>query len=175
MMTETVLGPEAQELLPNAVREVSGLYLGDQFANSLRTQPPELRDQIWAEYSQEFGPFSERITALREALKTVDVTKRGYPEQVTRVMSMNFSTVDDEAAKLLLTDILIARVTTTPGYMDYGMKPVEEARAMEGELGAGESLSSEQMKNLDLTTVVGKVLTGDLKLTRQTQLESKQK
>ncbi|KKT87042.1 MAG: hypothetical protein UW86_C0011G0014 [Microgenomates group bacterium GW2011_GWA1_Microgenomates_45_10] len=172
-MTETTLGPEAQELLPKAVREVSGLYLGDQLANLLRTQPPEQRDQFWQQTAQEFGPFSEKITGLREAVKSADVTKKAYPEPVGNVMRLHFSGVGDDAARELLTDLLFARTTTSPGYMDYGMEVVEEARAMTTELGVGEGLRGEGMKSVNLDKVVEGVLSGSLKLSRQTQLQNK--
>jgi hypothetical protein len=171
IMSETPMSPEVQEMLPKAVREVGELYLGDQLSN--RTQPPEQRDQLWRETAQKFGPFSEKITGLRQAIKNADTTKRAYPEPVTNVMRLYFSDVEDQMARELLTDLLFARTITSPGYMDYEMKVVEEAVAMATELGSREGLQGEAMKSVDLAKVIESVLSGNLKLTRQTQLKKK--
>lgn len=172
-MPETLMNSEMQEMLPKAVREVAGLYLGDQLGNLLRTQSPEQRDQFWRETTQEFGPFSEKITGLRQALKSADITKKAYVEPITNVMRLHFADVEDQAARELLTDLLFARTSTSPGYMDYSMEVVDEAVAIASELGSGEGLRSETMKSVDLDRAVEGVLSGSLKLTRQTQLEKK--
>lgn len=167
------MSPEVQEMLPKAVKEVGGLYLGDQLSNLLRTQPPEQRDQFWRETAKEFGPFSEKITGLRQALKNADVTKNAYSGPVANVMQLHFSDVDDRVARGLLTDLLFARTITSPGYMDYEMEVVEEAVVMATELGSGEGLRGQAMKSVDLDRVVESVLSGSLKLARQTQLKKR--
>jgi hypothetical protein len=172
-MPEAPMSPEVQEMLPKAVKEVGGLYLGDKLSNLLRTQRPEQRDQFWKEAAQKFGPFSEKITGLRLAIKNADTTKMAYPEPVTNVMRLHFSAVEDQAARELLTDLLFARTITSPGYMDYEMEVKKEAVAMAIELGSGEGLQGEVMKSVNLDTVIKAVLSGNLKLTRQTQLEKK--
>lgn len=53
------------------------------------------------------------------------------------------------------------------------MEVVDEAQAIATELGSGEGLRDEAMKSVSLNRVIGSVLSGDLKLTRQTQLEKK--
>lgn len=165
-MEETPLSPEVQEMLPKAVHEVAGLYMGDQLANLLRTQPPEQRDEFWGKTAQEFPPFSEKINGLREELKNADVTKKAYPEPVVAAMGLHFSTIEDRAARMLLTDLLFARTMESPGYMDYKMNVVEEAEAMTTELGIQGGLFGEKMKEIKLDNVIGSVLTGKLKLSR---------
>lgn len=166
-MTETIFNPEIQEVLPKAVREVAVMYLDDQLGDLLGTQSPEQRDQFWRQTAEEFGPFSEEIAGLREAVKTANVTKKAYSEPVARIMGLHFSAVGDDAAKQLLTDILFARTAATPGYMDYKIKPIDEAKAMAIEIGANGDLRGDEMRKLDLDGVIQKVLTGGLKLTRQ--------
>jgi len=167
-MPEKPVNPETQRMF-GMVKKVGGLYLGDQLSNLLRTQPPEQRDQFWQETAREFESFSERITGLREALKSADITKKAYPESITNVMRLHFADVEDRTARELLTDLLFARTSTSPGYMDYKMDVVEEAQAMATELGSNEGLRGEAMKSVNLNKVIGSVLTGDLKLIRQTQ------
>lgn len=172
-MPEAPMNPEAQEMLPKAIKKVRGLYLGDQLSNLLRIQPLEQRDKFWRETARKFGPFSEKITGLRQAIKNAYITKRAYPEPVINVMQLHFADVEDQEARMLLTDLLFARTITSPGYMNYGMKVVDEAVAMATELGSGEGLRGEAMKSVDLDKIIESVLSGNLRLTRQTQLEKK--
>lgn len=174
-MTEVSITPEMQEMLPKAVHEVTGLYLGDSLNNLLKGQSPQQRDSFWQETAKEFSPFAEKITALRTTLKGAEVTKNAYPGPITAVMGVHFSAAGDEMARSLLTDVLFARTSASPGYMDYGMNVVEEAEAMVTELGVQGGLRAEQMKGLTLDKTVESILTGSLKLTRQTQLGGEQK
>lgn len=173
-MEEKSFSPEVQEMLPKATKEVGRLYLGDQLANLLRTQSPEQRDQLWSKTAQEFGPFSEKIRGLREALKNADITKKAYPEGIANVMRLDFYGVEDKVAAELLTDLFFARTITSPGYMDYDMDMVKEAEAIAQELGASGGISGEKMKSIGLDTVIESVLTGNLKVTRQTQLSKQE-
>lgn len=166
------MNPEIQEILPKAVEAVGGLYLGDVLVRHLKNQSPEQRDQYWRETAQEFGPFSEKITALRQALNNADEVKKRSPG-LDNVMGTNFIFVGDPTARELLTDLLIARTIISPGYMDSNMEVIQEAEAMALELGSSNGLREEAMKSVNLDKVVGAVLSGSLKLTRQTQLEKK--
>jgi len=96
-----------------------------------------------------------------------------YPEPVTNVMRLHFSGVEDQAARMLLTDLLFARIITSPGYIDYNMNIVDEAEAMAAELDSGEGLQGEAMKSVSLDKIIESILYGNLKLTRQTQLDKK--
>lgn len=169
-MTEVTITPEMKEILPKAVHEVTGLYLGDNLNNLLKGQSPEQRAGFWQRTAETFPPFSEKITALRTALRDAEITKNGYPEPVKNVMTMHFSVVEDEMARLLLTDVLFARTITSPGYMDYGMKVVKEAEAMVEELGIQGGLRAERMGGITLDKTIESILTGSLRLSRQTQL-----
>jgi hypothetical protein len=171
IMPEIPMSPEVQEMLPKAVKEVENLYLGDQLSNLLRIQTPEQRDKFWKETANKFGPFSEKIIGLREAIKNADTTKRTYPPSLTSVMRLHFSNVEDQMARELLTDLLFARTITSPGYMDYEMRVVDEAVAMATELGSEEGLQGEVIRSVDLHKIIESVLSGNLKLTRQTQLK----
>lgn len=169
-MPERSITPEALEMLPEAVEEVKGLYLGDELSNLLGgTQSLQQRDEFWEETAKRFEPFSEKITRLREALKTAYVTERAYDELVKNLMRSHFSEVDDLAARELLTHILYARTRRSPGYMDYNMVVVIEAKAMIEELGVRGGLRDKALKEIKLDDVIKRVLRGDLKLSRQTQ------
>jgi hypothetical protein len=172
-MTEVPLSPEAQELLPKAVNEVGGMYLGDRLSALLESQSPEQRDEDWQQSAKVFPPFAEKITELRQSLKIAATTRKGYPESVADAMSLYFSKAGDEFARELLTDMLFARTTKTPGYVDYSMNSVEEANAMAVELGVQDGFRGDEMKNVNLDNVVEAILVEKLKLTRQTQLGEK--
>jgi hypothetical protein len=75
----------------------------------------------------------------------------------------------------VLTDVLFARTTTSPGYMDYSMDLVKEAEAMINDLGIQGGLMSDQMKGLTMDKTIESILTGGLKLKSQTQLGGEQK
>ena len=166
------VNPELEKML-GMVKRVGGLYVGDLVSNLFRNQPPEQRDQFWQETAREFESFSERITGLREALNSANITKKANPEHIIGAMRLRFVFVEDQMARELLTDLLLARTSTSPGFMDYKMNVEEEAQAMAEELGSNKGLRREAMKSVDLNKVIGSVLTGDLKLIRQTQLEKK--
>lgn len=171
-MTETPINSEMQKMLPEAVKEVGGLFIKDLLAKALG-KSPEDRDQFWSETALKFVPFYKKITGLRQALKNADVTKNAYPKSITFRMRLHFADVENQAVRELLTNLLFARTITTPGNLDQSMEVVDEAQAIASELGSGEGLGSETMKSVDLDMVVEGVLSGGLKLTRQTQLKKK--
>lgn len=167
-MPERRITPEALEkMLPEAVEEVKGLYLGDEISNLYGTQSLEQRDKFWEETASRFKPFSEEIGGLREALKTAYVTERAYDERVKNLMRSHFSGVGDVGAQELLTHILYVRTSCLPGYV------VTEVEAMIKELGVRGGLRDKALKKITLDYVIKRVLMGDLKLSRQTQLEEK--
>lgn len=167
IMSERGMSPEVREMLHKATEGVAGLYLGDQVSNLLRTQSPEQRDDYWNRAVQEYAPFGENIRGLREVLKVADVTKKAYPAPIGTVMALHFSGVSDETAKMLLTDILFARVTKSPGYMDYSIEPYSEAQEIVKELGVQDGLRGEQVKSVSLNQAIGAVLTGSLRTSYQ--------
>ncbi|MDP3724098.1 MAG: hypothetical protein Q8R11_00530 [bacterium] len=170
-MPETLIGSEIQKMLPEAIRIVVAVYIGDQLSNLLETLTPEQRDQCWRETARKLEPFSEKITCLRQAIKDAHTTKEAYPKPVIVLMQRHFRGVEDIVVRELLTDLLFARTVRSPGYMDYGMEVVDEAEAMATELDSGEGLQGKAMKSVDLDQVIESVLSGNLRLTRQTQLE----
>lgn len=166
-MPEQNLSSEAQEMLPKAVEDITRLYMGDQLADLLRNQSPEMRDGFWEKAAIEHSPFTENIRKLRESLKAVGVTKNAYPEPITVVMGMNFSEVSNKMTQTFLTNILFARTTRSPGYMDYDIEPYEEAEVMVRELGIQDGLRGQQIKTISLDQAVGAVLTGSLRVSYQ--------
>ncbi|PIY69512.1 hypothetical protein COY90_00235 [Candidatus Roizmanbacteria bacterium CG_4_10_14_0_8_um_filter_39_9] len=169
-MTEATISPEVQQMLPEAVREVTGLYMGDQLNNFLlRDQSLQEREQFWKETANEFLPFADKIIDLWEVVTDAETTKKGYPDFV----GVHFFKAGDKEAESLLTDVLFARTIKSPGYMDYGMNVVKEAEVMVRELGVQDGLGGAQIKEITLDKTVESVLTGSLKLIRQTQLEKK--
>lgn len=161
------------EVLSEAAREVSGLFMGDNLARMLGTQSVEQREKFWTESAQKYSAFSEQIKGLRQTVQVADATKKQYPSPVIAVLGMNFSNIEDVGARMLLTDILVARVIKSPGYMDYSMKIAEEADAIKKELSAKKGVEEGNLTNITLKNVVESVLIGDLKLSRQTQLRKK--
>lgn len=162
-MIEQDLSPEAREMLPEAIKEIIRLYVGDQLSGVLKIQSPEERDTFWNRASQKYAPFAENIRELRESLKTINITKKAYPEPLTVVMLLHFSEVSDEMAQTFLTDVLFARTTRSPEYMDHSIEPYKEAEAMARELGAQDGLRGQQIKTVSLDQAVGAVLTGSLR------------
>lgn len=165
-MPERQNTPETLGMLPKAVEEVSRLYLGDQLSNLLKNQSPEERDEFWGKTAKRFEPYSEKISRLRKALKTAYVIKETYNKLVTDAMRSYFSEVDDPPAKELLTELLYARTSHSPGNMDYNMNVATEAEIMTEELGVGGGLQDEALRKIKLDDVIERVLRGDLKLSR---------
>lgn len=174
-MSEILMNPEMQEMMPQAISKVRVLCAGDQQAILLQTQSPEQRDQFWRKKAQELGPFSEKITELRQVLKDANTTKGKYLKSTIKLVESHFSNVDDPVAKLLLADLLLARSTSSPGHIDYSRDIIVEAQAMASELGKNGQLLEEGMESVSLDKVIKSVLDGSLKLNRQTPLNSKAK
>lgn len=172
-MSEQKQGSEMQEMLSKAAHEVSRLYKRDNLARMLGTQTLQQREESWTESARKHSAFSEQIAGLRQAVQAADATKKEYPEPVPGVLESKFSGVKDKAARMLLTDILFARTITSPGYMDFSMNVTEEADAMVRELSAEEGLGDGKLNQVTLVNAVKSVLTGNLKLSRQTQLGDK--
>ena len=104
-MTEATISPEVQQMLPEAVREVTGLYMGDQLNNFLlRDQSLQEREQFWKETANEFLPFADKIIDLWEVVTDAETTKKGYPDFV----GVHFFKAGDKEAESLLTDVLFA-------------------------------------------------------------------
>lgn len=172
-MAERTNNGETQALVAGAVRDVTGLYLGDQLSSLLGNQTPAQRDEFWQETAREHSPFADKINTLSQTLKGVKVTKEAYPPQMVAIMGMHFRAVEDIGAQQLLADLLWGRTMSSPGYMDYDMEPIQEAQVMATELGAEDGLRGEQIKSVTLGRVVEGVLTGSLNLVGQTRKQSR--
>lgn len=159
---------EAAEGIAKAVNEVTRMYLDDQLGDVLYNESTEQRNRRWRDVASGCNPFSQKVIDLREALNVGVATKKAFLESITRTVFSYFSAVGNEDGRQLLTELLFARVSKRPGYIDYGTDILVEAKSMAAEMNGECDLRSEAMKKLDLDEIVKKVLAGDLKLTRQT-------
>ncbi len=172
-MAERTNNGETQALIAGAVRDVIGLYLGDEMSSLLGTQSPAQRDEFWQETAREHSSFADKINTLSQTLKGVKVTKEAYSSRIIAIMGMHFRAVEDIGAHQLLADLLLGRTMSSPGYMDYDMEPSQEAQVMATELSVEDGLRGEQIKSVTLERVVEGVLTGSLNLTGQTRKQSR--
>jgi hypothetical protein len=122
------------------------------------------RDQMWQRAAQENSAFGDQIRGVREAMKVVEETKKAYPEPISTAMLLPFRAVEDHVARDFLGDVLFSRMISSPGYLDYGLKHVDEAQSMASELGLQEGWQSEQAKGITLKQSIGKVLQGDVRI-----------
>jgi hypothetical protein len=167
-MTEQDSNPEAQEMLNKASGEVVGLYIGDQMGALLGTGA-EQRDEVWAETAQENPAFGEQIRGLRKSLNVVSETKKGYPPVIAAQSGIPFMGLEDKMATNFLGDVLLARMSSSPGYIDMGMDVVTESKSMATEMGLQEGWRSEQARGVTVEKAVGKVLEGRLRVKHQPQ------
>ncbi len=163
---------------------------------------PEARDKAWEEAAENYSNFRDEIRELRRALKTADsIKKAGHGhELLSRLTDLwsdflktagcvenassedSVDSVEKDSYKdrvvFLLTGLLLARIATsqeltTEEILKMKGKVLEmaesEVAAMASELGIAKG--GEKIPNL--SHVIARVLSGALKLTRQTQLEEK--
>ena len=167
-MPEVPISPEAAEMLPRVVKDVSLLYVGDQIGRGL--QKPQDRDGYWQKTAGEFPPFSEYIADLREASKKAEAIRAGYPALTIAGIELAFSSVQDELGRKALSDIMMARCSTVGGgNIESNVDFIEESEAIARELGIQEGTRAKAMGGVNLEKVIESILVGNLKLTRQTQ------
>ncbi len=154
--------PENGQTLAEAVHQVEGLYLGDNIV-AMTGQDSTTRGEFWQETQTNFPAHAEEIGALRKAIQTAQTGKEAYPEQILSIMRFHFHAVDDQISREFLADILFARTSTSPGYMDDGMNMAKEAETMARELGAS-GTSDDSIAQLELSSVVEAVLDGTLRV-----------
>ncbi|HLW02714.1 MAG TPA: hypothetical protein VKT82_28930 [Ktedonobacterales bacterium] len=163
-------GSEQEAQFEAAVDDVEGLYMADQLARMLKGDTREVqfqRDSAWIEAEQQYPDYTVKIMQLRTTLKNADKTKAGYPQVVTNAMGAHFLRVENKAARMFLTDVLLARSSDHPGYI--GKDVALEATLMATELGAQGGFASDLMRKVTLSKAVGAVLKGELKLSQQRQ------
>src|SRR3989344_4478006 len=164
-MQEVSMSPEAAEMLPRAVKDVSLLWVGDQIGRGF--QKPQERDGYWQKKAGEFPPFSKHITDLREASKKAGAIRAGYPALTIAGIELAFSSVQDELGQKALSDIMMARCSTVGGgNIESNLDFIEESELIARELGIQEGTRAEAMGGVNLERVVESVLAGNLKLTR---------
>lgn len=177
-MSERELSPESQEMLPKAVNEVTKLYIGDKFISSMPIPYyDDHREQSWNKTAQEFPMFGEQIKGIREMMKHVEFKKLYFQREIDSLTLGPFNKIEDELAQKFLADVMFSRMTKTDGYIDRDLDPTVQFEGMANEIGLTEGndwwekLRSQQVKDLTLKQIVGKVLTGDLRVTHQLKPE----
>lgn len=170
-MRETPTLPDVYQRLPEAIKRVALLYVGDQVVNTLGDESPqsqEVRDKIWQDTAKEFnGQLAGKITELRRTLVTAYITAKTFPWTTGDIAKKRFKGFKDDTASLL-AHLLIARITKEPGFIDYSIDVKEEAADIVRELGSNEELGGEGIESITLERVITLILTDKLKLTRQT-------
>lgn len=167
-MSEVDSSPEQQEALSKATHEVVALYMGDQMEALLGGfQGQETRDSLWAETAQEYPAYADKIRELRQATQAAAADKKAYAPQVINLMKLSFMTLEDPMAQEYLGDVVLARMTTHPGYLDYGMNPAQVVPAMAEEMGIQGGWRSEEAKKVTLENAVSATLAGKLKVSYQ--------
>lgn len=162
---ETQPTPEQLAMLPKAVNEVVGVYMGDQLSMMLGTQGVDQRDESWLQVAKEFSAFEAKISELRGRMKVIAETKKAYPPVITAQSRIPFTQVGDEMAREFLGDVLFSRMTASQGYLDYGMDLAEESQVMATEMGIKEGWRSAPAAKVTLESAVSSALTGALRVT----------
>lgn len=168
--------PQTEEKIPIDPSEAVALlcyedYLVRPFVIKQPTEMGEIqarRDRIWQSWAEKFPPdIKETILLLREALKKAELEVYFFSIENPRVLPLLlsfFSAVKDRCAQRLLTDIMLARASTSLRW-NYVDVVEEQVTAMLDELGVE---GEEEIAALTFQKVVEKILEGSLKLTLQT-------
>jgi hypothetical protein len=89
----------------------------------------------WFQAEQAFPTLAGRIGELRQAFATASVTRLAYEDtQIARNFDAPFREVRDQVAQQFLADILRARMSERPGYIDESLRLAREAQAMGREI-----------------------------------------
>lgn len=117
---------------------------------------------------------------IHDAMERAILAKSLYNQpQVMEAIAMHFKVPNSEGklngknkfTQSLLSDILLARITDETGMIMYSIDVTKEALTIVNELGI-KSLFSDEMKNLTPQQVFEAIVSGNLKLTHQTELDS---
>lgn len=168
------MGPEVQAVFPEALQRVSGLYAGEVLADALvhggamPTLDPS-RDELWRSTAKKFPPFQNKIIGLKLALDNARqaITKEG--EILRVVVEGYFDDAENMGVRHLLGTILCSRATMAQGQIDPEIILEVEVKAMRAELGLGENGDTLDLESMSFRRGIGKVLSGELSLSRQTQ------
>ncbi len=161
---ERKLTPEELALLPAAAQEVLQLYIDDQLADMSPANRFETRDQLWCDAAEKFPLFAEKIESFREASKSVCLTRKEYPRALVESIRRRFSIVDNIDAGLLLIDLMILRLTSKPGHLDFSRIPDGEFNGIVRELnlvGLERSIPG-GLASLNGIMIVSTILAGNL-------------
>ncbi len=156
--------PEQLAMLPKAVNEVGGVYMGDQLSMMLGTQGVDQRDECWSQVAKEFPAFEAKIGELRERMKVIAETKKAYPPVITAQSRIPFTQLDDKMAKEFLGDVLFSRMTDSQGYLAYDMELADASQVMATEMGIKEGWRSAPAAKVTLESAVSATLTGALRV-----------
>lgn len=119
-----------------AIAAVGTLYLAGLMARGEPGIPSfgVIREE-WFQAEQAFPTMAVRIGELRQALATASVTRLAYEDtQIARNFDAPFKEVRDQIAQQFLADILRARTSERPGYIDESLSLAREAQSMGREI-----------------------------------------
>lgn len=150
-----------QEGLEATARAVVKLYLDYRLKLALGQEP---KLELWEETTKKFPDFAQKIHDLGEALKDAEkIKKEAFPEADSIIQRINFHNIEDEASRMLLTDILWRRATTNTGKFDREMSLPEEGVQMLREMGLSEDDADGELE-ISPREIVEKILSGKLRI-----------
>lgn len=146
-----------------ASSEVTNLYLDYRLKIGLVA---EQHPEAWEEAAKNYPLYATRVNDLFQALREAEkVKKESYPEADILMQKLNFYMVENEASRMLLTDILWRRVTDSVGKLDRKMNFPAEASSMLKEMGVSEEEIRHQVE-ISPFEVIKSILSGKLRVNR---------
>jgi hypothetical protein len=169
MMYQRESSPDARDMLPQAIEKVSDLYQGEILDEALGFPNPSARDARWREAAVSFRPFKNKIIGLRLALNNARQSYKSKGEALQQAMEERFDSAGDLRVGHLLQTLLCSRATVSQGVIDPEIVLNTEAAAMGKELGVTRGVQGLDLETMGFDFVVEALLTGRLRLSRQTQ------
>ena len=152
---------QKKEDLALVADQLTNLYLDYRLKMSLAQ---EAKTEAWEEAAKKFPDYAQKITDLAQTLRASEkIKKESYPEADSLMQRINFHQVEDEASRMLLTDILWRRASNQSGKLDADLNLPEEATQMLKEMG----VSAEDIRGeVELTPseVMEQILSGKLRV-----------
>lgn len=176
-MSHEALDPQVQAMLPDTLRKVAGLYQGEVLADALvadgvmEALDPS-RDALWRQAAGQFPPFRNRIVGLKLALDNARQAFEREEDVLRGLVESRFTEAQDMGVRHLLTTLLCSRATRAQGTVDGTIYLNVEAEAMKRESGVLRGVECLDLETMTFHRAVEAILTGELKLSRQTQTEA---
>lgn len=159
------------ESLDKVALEVTALYFVGMQSETLldleeledREKILEVGDKKWDRLAQENTDYSDKILALRNAIKMAKRVQWSEEPEMRYAIMEFFRRITDETAQCLLTDILMYRASRETGEIGSGRSVYREAVPMFEELGIPkDEMFSEHV--LQLPDIAKSVLNDQLQL-----------